>query len=141
MTQTLVPQVLNYSELAAAWMVAKREEEEAKARRYAIEADLLGFLPELPEEGERSMRLNGYKLTGKNALNVTVKDADAFNVALLKGTLPASVIKTTIYDTGVKRLRREAQKQDATALAIYGALLPMLDIKPAKPSVTVVAYE
>jgi len=79
--------------LAAEWLLAKRQELEATARRLEIEQDLLKMLPH-KEEGSASTTLsNGFrfKATGKLAYK-----ADLDKLLALTAAWPEKPVKTKV---------------------------------------------
>lgn len=126
-----------YTTLAANWMQAKAKENEWKDRRLAVEAEMLKLFPDLPEEGQRSFKEGSYKTTVSNGLNIKIVNREAFSLAVQEGVIPTTIVHPDLYETGFKRLRRMAIAQDPGALAVYGTILPLFNITPAKPGVSV----
>lgn len=130
---------MTYAALAAEWMRLKNEEAALQQERLKVEADLQEFFV-LPEDGERSLRLDGFKTTMKTGLNISPVDSAAFKEAAKAGLLPEQILETKLYDTGFKRLRKQASEQEPQALELYSSILPMFNVRPAKVGVTVVRY-
>ena len=126
-----------YKTLAADWMQAKRKEQEWNEKRLAIEAQLLDLLPALPEEGEKSMRQDGFLTVAKAGLHIKPVSKEAFLAGIEAGIVPPTIIETVLYETGFKRLRRMAQDQDPQALATYSALSSLFVVTPAKVNIVV----
>lgn len=129
---------LDYKTLAADWMAAKSKENAWKEKRLAIEAELMQFFPNLPEEGQRTYNEAGYKTVAKNDLNIKVINRDAFVLAVTEGSVPSNIVQFDIYETGFKRLRRLAVANDEQALNVYSRILPLFSVTPAKTGFTVV---
>lgn len=131
---------LTYESLAAEWMRLKNEEARLQLERTEVENNLREFFA-LPEEGERSLRREGFKTVMTTGLNISAKDPAQFREAVKSCLLPAEILETKLYDTGFKRLRKRAVDQDPAALELYSSILPMFNVRPAKVGVTVVRYE
>jgi hypothetical protein len=129
--------VLDYKTLAADWMQAKRKENEWKDRRYAIEAQLAEFFPNLPDEGQKSFTEAGYKTVAKNDIYVKVVNRDSFLEGVSCGVIPSNLVQLDLYETGFKRLRRLAMAQDESALRLYGSVQSLFTVTPAKTGFTV----
>ncbi len=127
----------DYKTLAADWMQAKRKETEWAEKRLAIEAQLLDVLPQLPEEGQKSLRQDGFLTVAKAGLNIKPVSKEAFLAAIDSGLIPPTIIETTLYETGFKRLRRAAMDQEPQALKTYTGLASLFEIKPAKVNIVV----
>lgn len=130
---------MTYASLAAEWMRLKNEEDSLREERLKVEDSLREFFV-LPEEGERSLRLDGFKTVMTTGLNISPKDSAAFKEAAKAGLLPEQILETKLYDTGFKRLRKRAEEQEPQALELYSSILPMFNVRPAKVGVTVVRY-
>lgn len=130
-----------YAQLAADWMALRAEEERVRNERIAIEEQLALCFPNLPEEGQRSKRANGYLTTIKNGLYVKAVDKDLFRAAIAERVLPAEFGQVDVYETAVRKLRRQAMEQDEAALNLYSRVQGYFNITPAKPSVQVLRYE
>lgn len=126
-----------YKTLAADWMQAKRKEQEWNEKRLAIEAQLIDLLPTLPEEGQKSMRQDGFLTVAKADLNIKPVSKEAFLAGIEAGLVPPTLIETRLYETGFKRLRRMAMAQDPQALAAYSALSSLFVVTPAKVNIVV----
>lgn len=128
---------LDYKTLAADWMQAKRKEGEWKDRRYVLEAQLAEFFPSLPDEGQKTLTEAGFKTVAKNDIHVRVVNRDAFLEGVNCGVIPSNLVQLELYETGFKRLRRQAMAQDELALRLYGAIQGLFTVTPAKTGFTV----
>lgn len=119
----------NISALAADWIDAKRQEAVAQARRYAIE-DQLSEALDVPQEGSRTHKLDGYKVTLTQPVTRKV-DPDAWDrvKGLALGFEPVKV-KLEVDGPGVKWL--EANKPE-----LWRAIAPAFETKPGKIGVKV----
>ena len=124
--------------MAADWVAAKSKENAWKEKRLAIEAELMHFFPDMPEEGQRTYNEASYKTVAKNDLNIKVVNRDAFVLAVTEGAVPSNIVQFDIYETGFKRLRRQAIANDENALNVYSRILPLFSVTPAKTGFTVV---
>ena len=115
--------------LAADWLTAKRQEQEAIARRIAIENELLKIHP-AKEEGSSTMTLsNGIKFRATGRLTYKV---DLDRLLVLTSSWPEKPIKTKIEaDESMLRTIR-AEKPDQWKL-IAGAVT----VKPGKTYVVI----
>ncbi len=115
--------------LAAEWLIAKREELEAAARRLEIESDLLKMLPH-KEEGSASTTLsNGFrfKATGKLAYK-----ADIDKLLALTASWPEKPVKTKVEaDEALLRAIRTDRPD------LWRQIAPAITVKPAKTYIVI----
>ena len=129
---------MDITQLSRAWLDAKERETEANADRVALEQELLALVGELPEEGQRTFKAGNYSIEVKQALNVKPVDPKQFAALIDQQAVPSIILKPTLYDTAVLRLRRSTMAQDPSALEAYSSVLPLLSIAPAKTGVKIV---
>jgi len=115
--------------LAAEWLIAKRQELEAVARRLEIESDLLKMLPH-KEEGSASTTLsNGFrfKATGKLAYK-----ADIDKLLALTASWPEKPVKTKVEaDEALLRAIRTDRPD------LWRQIAPAITVKPAKTYIVI----
>jgi len=115
--------------LAAEWLIAKRQELEAAARRLEIESDLLKMLPH-KEEGSASTTLsNGFrfKATGKLAYK-----ADIDKLLALTASWPEKPVKTKVEaDEALLRAIRTDRPD------LWRQIAPAITVKPAKTYIVI----
>jgi len=115
--------------LAAEWLLAKRQELEAAARRLEIESDLLKMLPH-KEEGSASTTLsNGFrfKATGKLAYK-----ADIDKLLALTASWPEKPVKTKVEaDEALLRAIRTDRPD------LWRQIAPAITVKPAKTYIVI----
>ena len=115
--------------LAAEWLIAKREELEAAARRLEIESDLLKMLPH-KEEGSASTTLsNGFrfKATGKLAYK-----ADIDKLLALTASCPEKPVKTKVESDGALLRAIRTDRPD-----LWRQIAPAITVKPAKTYIVI----
>lgn len=117
---------MSIQNLAKAWILAKEDEDAAIARRLDIEEQLAQAL-QFPEDGSKTHKVEGYKITVTGRLNFR---ADMPHLLSLAGQLPDNLrpIKTepTLDRTGVKWLRSNEPE-------IYRIIAPAIEVVPGKP--------
>lgn len=113
--------------LAAAWRAAKRAEDDARERRYAIEAQICMELPLDSKEGTRTEKLDSVKVSVTYGLTRSV-DTGALQDAW--GTLDSYEQSSFRWKAEISTKEfRTLHPDSQTRLARY------ITTKPAKPSV------
>jgi hypothetical protein len=115
-------------ELFKRFVEAKAREDAAKKQRQEI-ARLIANEVEHPEEGQRSVNADGYKVTVKGVVNRTV-DWEAFDRIWGDGKDPPVKIKRELDTKGLAYYRE-------TDPALYLLLCEVITAKPGAPQVTV----
>jgi hypothetical protein len=117
------------SALAAAWRAAKRQEDDARARRYAIEAQICMELPLDGKEGTRTEKLDSVKVSVTYGLTRSVDT----------GALQDSWSAFDSCEQAAFRWKAELNAKEFRALAPSSQtmLARFITTKPAKPSVKV----
>lgn len=116
--------------LAAAWLQAKADEDAAKARRYEIEAQIIGTVP-VKDEGTSKTDVGALRVSVTTKLTRSV-DTEALQTAW--ASLQPTVQKVFNWkaDLSLSALRRLDEQETAQALRY-------VTTKPAKPAVKVEA--
>lgn len=110
------------------WRLAKRAEEEARERRYAVEASLCDELP-LAGEGTRSEKFGAAKVSITYAITRSV-DTPALQLAWTGLTEAQQAAFRWKADVRLKELR-ELDLPEQSVLARF------ITAKPAKPSIKI----
>lgn len=121
----------NINDLANQWLVAKREEQAANAKRLAIEEQICKSL-EVKEEGASTTHLpSGLVITTVGKLSYKT-DISTLEVLTSKWPQEARPIKTEVKadETALKKIR-------ATRPDLWAQIAPAITVKPAKTGVTV----
>lgn len=117
------------TELRAAWLACKQEEQAANARRLEIEEQIVNLLPG-PDEATVNDKESGISVTYRMTRSVDTKGVkDAWGM-LPDGAKAALTWKASL-DT---RQWRHIQTDDKAA---FQALARFVTAKPAKPSVSI----
>ena len=119
--------------LAERWMLAKRDEQAANARRLKLEGEIIAALAFTKQEGQQTFKpFAGVAITLKAALNRKLDFAawDATIAAQFPADLVPIKTKRELDATGVKWL--EKNRPD-----LYALLVPALTTTPAKIAVEV----
>lgn len=116
--------------LAAAWLVAKKEEAVANKRRIDIETQMLAHIA-TKTEGATTVEAGTFKVTAETKLNRAI-DWDAYDA--IREQIPERLrpvkFKRELDATGCKWL--ETNKPE-----VYALLAPCITVKPAKTAITV----
>lgn len=120
----------NIDALAADWLAAKREESAARDRRVAIEAQLAEAL-DVPDEGSKTHRLTGHKVTLTQPVSRKV-DPDAWDRVQKLCPVVMQPIKWTIEADapGCKWIAKNEPE-------IWRKIAPAFEAKPGKVGVKV----
>jgi hypothetical protein len=119
-------------ELVQQWIEQKRAEDEANARRLAIEQQIVAMQPP-KEEGSSTVDLpGGLKLTLTGKLSYRVVDMEALKQLQLQLPPDRRIVKQelTLDSTGAKWLRQHEP-------AMWAIVAPAIEVKPAKVGVKV----
>jgi hypothetical protein len=115
----------NIETLARDWLEAKRAEAEAAKRRYAIEAQMCDAL-DVPDEGSKTYKLDGYKVTVTQPVTRKLDEAIWQKVsALCPAEMHPIKVKIEADATGCKYL---AQNEPA----IWKKIARAFETKPGK---------
>lgn len=117
--------------LAAAWRAAKRAEDDARERRYAIEAQICMELPIDGTEGSRTEKIDGVKIAVTYALTRSIDTA----------ALQDKWATLDSYEQAAFRWKAELNTKEYRALHAdaQSELAAFITTKPAKPSVKIEA--
>lgn len=122
----------NREALCADWLEAKRAETAANKRRIEIEAQLAQCF-DVPDEGSKTHKLDGYKITLTQPVSRKVDEAIWDQI---KRTVPAALrpvkVKLEADATGCKYLVKNEP-------AIWARIAPAFETKPGKIGVKVEA--
>lgn len=128
-----VPRARTAAEMVADWIIAKRDESAANARRVAIEDEIIAALGE-PEEGSATHELpDGSKLTITSKITRTV-DAQVWRQVMdrVPETLRPIVFEESVrLDTKGLRWLKENQP------AVYAVVAMAITAKKAKSAISV----
>lgn len=112
------------------YLTAKAEELNATAKREYYEALILAKV-KAPEDGSKSTKMDGYRITAQGRLNFK---ADMAQLLVLVQQLPAElrpIKQETVLDrTGAKYIR--ANEPDTWAI-----IAPAIEVKPGKSSIKI----
>lgn len=119
---------ISISELSAAWLAAKADEDAAKARRYEIEAEIAAALPG-KDEGSTSQEGDTYRVVVTRKLTRKV-DAEALKSAW--NSLQPTVQKAFNWKPDISlSVLRKLDEQETAQAARY------ITTSPSKPSIKV----
>ena len=122
----------NLEALCADWLEAKRAETAANKRRIEIEAQLAQCF-DVPDEGSKTHKLDGYKITFTQPVSRKVDEAIWDQI---KRTVPAALrpvkVKIEADATGCKYLVKNEPE-------IWARIAPAFETKPGKIGVKVEA--
>lgn len=111
----------NIAPLARDWLQAKKDEAAASKRRLEIEKQLTAAI-DVPEEGSKTQKVDGYKITATQPISRKI-DIDVWNK--VKDRIPAELqpvkIKTETDATGCKYLAEKEPKLWAKIAAAFTA--------------------
>lgn len=118
--------------MTLAWIMAKQHEDAARAERLAIEQQIVAALPGAHPEAIRLQVVGGYRVAVKYAVTRRV---DSERLQAMWGELPPQA-------HGAFRWKAEVALPKLRALQellpdVYAQLVPAIEAKPAKPSVTI----
>jgi hypothetical protein len=122
---------MNVNELANLWLAAKREEQEANAKRIRIEEELCALI-DVREEGSCTTHLpSGLVITTTGKLSYKV-NVDALQKLVMAWPDEAKPIKveTKADETALKKIR-------ATRPDLWQQIAAAVTVKPAKTGVTI----
>ena len=122
---------MNVNELANQWLAAKREEQEANAKRIRIEEELCALI-DVREEGSCTTHLpSGLVITTIGKLSYKV-NVDALQKLVMAWPDEAKPIKveTKADETALKKIR-------ATRPDLWQQIAAAVTVKPAKTGVTI----
>jgi hypothetical protein len=115
----------------ADYVLAKRQEDEAKKNRLAAEDRILALQP-AKEEGALTVEAGGYKVTLTGALSYSADDIEALRnvTARWDGNLVPLKTTTVLDSTGCRYIRRERPD-------LWQQLARVITVKPAKTAIKV----
>lgn len=118
--------------LSAAWLDAKRQEQEANARRVDIEQQIAAKLPPAETEQSVAQLVGDYRVTVKYGVTRKV-DTEALQELWQELTPQAQQCFKWKADVTLPKLR--ALKDMLPQ--VYAKLAPIIETKPSKPSVSI----
>lgn len=122
--------------LTAQWLRAKADEAEANQRRADIELQMVALLPSEAAEGTVSQAVGDYKVAV--SYKVTRK-VDSDKLQAIWGDLPEAAHKAFRWKAEIDTKNYKALREFAPA--DYARIVPLLETKPSKPSVSIVLAE
>ena len=120
---------MNLETLAAAWLAAKRAENEANTRRLQIEQDMLKLAPALEEGSQSTILTNGWKFKTTGKLSYK---ADVDKLLSLTAAWPEQPVKTKVEadESLLKAIRTDRPD-------LWRQIAPAITVKPAKTYIVV----
>lgn len=122
--------------LIAEWLTAKEAERAANARRVEAERQMALLLPIEGVEGSARAEADGYAV--RVAYKVT-RSVDTFALQARWGDLDSRAQKAFGWKAEIKT--KEFRALQEMAPDVFATIAPLVETKPAKPSVTVEAVE
>jgi len=104
--------IIGVLDLFEAWEEAKIHEEEWKAKRQEVEMQLSLIYNDAPPDGQKTHRVDNYKLTRTNRLNYS-GDIQKLQQLMNELQLPM-LLKYALWDSAIKKLAKE----DSTSFEI-----------------------